>query len=258
MDNAVRYIRDMYEWKKRNNIPNSAKRPKEKPEREPGEGMYEYSLRLTRYYEEVKLWKTAPNVFDYGLVPTIEDFKDYMASENQNIENRGANSEKLQEDNGNIQRITWFKVHAEGYVFFILLVVLMATDAFLGRFDWLNIIFYPFLAAVIFVMLHGFIMPILCWFMNIYKTNEHKTIGNIINISIAMLVLALIEIPKVGTTAQKSEEGDFVYICTGVNSETYHDRSNCKGLKHCSGEIVKVDVIEAIDYGRISCSLCCE
>lgn len=77
MDNAVRYIRDMYEWKKRNNIPNSAKKPKEKPEREPGEGMYEYVLRLTRYYEEVKLWKTAPNVFDYGLVPTIEDFKDY-------------------------------------------------------------------------------------------------------------------------------------------------------------------------------------
>lgn len=47
-----------------------------------------------------------------------------------------------------------------------------------------------------------------------------------------------------------------VYICTGPMSEAYHSTDECKGLTHCSGEVVSVSKAEAKEMGRHACHYC--
>ena len=47
-----------------------------------------------------------------------------------------------------------------------------------------------------------------------------------------------------------------VYYCTGPKSKKFHKYNNCKGLKHCSGEIRKCSKKEALKKGFTSCKYC--
>lgn len=48
----------------------------------------------------------------------------------------------------------------------------------------------------------------------------------------------------------------YVYICTGPKSKTYHKYDDCKGLKRCSKDIVKVSLDKAKSMKRRACKLC--
>lgn len=54
-----------------------------------------------------------------------------------------------------------------------------------------------------------------------------------------------------GVTSEKS-----VYICTGPMSKKYHSRSNCKGLRNCSEDVLKVSLEKAISLGRTPYKVC--
>lgn len=49
---------------------------------------------------------------------------------------------------------------------------------------------------------------------------------------------------------------DTVYICTGPQSEVYHNTKKCKGLRRCSGDIEAISIDEAKSLERRECKWC--
>ena len=50
---------------------------------------------------------------------------------------------------------------------------------------------------------------------------------------------------------------DSVYICFSSTAHVYHSSRNCSGLSHCTHEIIKVSLSDAINkYGRRACKIC--
>ena len=47
-----------------------------------------------------------------------------------------------------------------------------------------------------------------------------------------------------------------VYICTGPESECYHDKKDCCGLDSCSSSILKISKSDAKDNGYRPCTIC--
>ena len=46
----------------------------------------------------------------------------------------------------------------------------------------------------------------------------------------------------------------YVYICTGPKSKTYHKYDDCKGLERCSKDIVKVSLDKGIYVANATCA----
>lgn len=59
-----------------------------------------------------------------------------------------------------------------------------------------------------------------------------------------------------GVGSFKAEDGTGIYICTGPQSECYHRRRYCRGLKNCSSEVVEVTLDKARRIGRRPCGHC--
>lgn len=47
-----------------------------------------------------------------------------------------------------------------------------------------------------------------------------------------------------------------VYICTGKTAKKYHKSADCKGLRNCKGDIVKMDKSRAEAMGKTPCRIC--
>jgi hypothetical protein len=47
--------------------------------------------------------------------------------------------------------------------------------------------------------------------------------------------------------------GNDVYICKSANAKRYHPDPDCRGLKNCTHEIVKVSLSEAQNQGKTLC-----
>ena len=75
-----------------------------------------------------------------------------------------------------------------------------------------------------------------------------------------MLGLVLLLSPTFETIASKNvvqtNNEEKVYICTGSSSKRYHKSSSCRGLKRCSGEIIRVSKSDAIERGKTPCRIC--
>lgn len=67
-------------------------------------------------------------------------------------------------------------------------------------------------------------------------------------------LIAFLSAGKFGSAAMTQEV--YVYICTGPQSKRYHNNTNCKGLKSCSKDVVKVTLQKAKSMGRTQCGYC--
>lgn len=63
-----------------------------------------------------------------------------------------------------------------------------------------------------------------------------------------------------GTISTGSVSGNsansVVYICTGPKAEVYHKIARCRGLEHCSDDVVSVSLAKAKEMGRRACKIC--
>jgi hypothetical protein len=50
-------------------------------------------------------------------------------------------------------------------------------------------------------------------------------------------------------------EAEYVYICKGPKSLVYHRSEDCRGLSHCSTQIYKVTLADAVRMGRRPCKI---
>ena len=58
-------------------------------------------------------------------------------------------------------------------------------------------------------------------------------------------------------TSSAKIKPDSVWLCMGKYAKVYHATANCKGLRNCKGQIVKVSLSDAINkYGRRACEIC--
>ncbi len=49
----------------------------------------------------------------------------------------------------------------------------------------------------------------------------------------------------------------YVYICDSKTAYVYHSTENCPGLRHCTHDIIKVTLREAMNkYNRRACKIC--
>jgi hypothetical protein len=49
----------------------------------------------------------------------------------------------------------------------------------------------------------------------------------------------------------------FVYLCDSPSAYVYHSTKDCKGLSHCTHEIITVTLPDAINkYKRRACKIC--
>ena len=58
------------------------------------------------------------------------------------------------------------------------------------------------------------------------------------------------------TEPTNTEAANYVYICTGPKSTTYHKTNSCRGLKNCSTSVKKVTKEQAEKMGRRPCKVC--
>lgn len=63
-------------------------------------------------------------------------------------------------------------------------------------------------------------------------------------------------ITPMSNTAYADTQETTVYYCTGPNSKRYHKHKSCKGLKKCSGKIIKCTKLDAIHKGFTPCKYC--
>jgi hypothetical protein len=54
---------------------------------------------------------------------------------------------------------------------------------------------------------------------------------------------------------QGVQNAEYVYICKGPKSVVYHKAEDCRGLSHCSTQIYKVTLAEAVEMGRRPCKI---
>ncbi len=53
----------------------------------------------------------------------------------------------------------------------------------------------------------------------------------------------------------KCAEPKTVYICASKHAQRYHYRADCKGLRNCTYQILKVTIAEARKSGKTPCKL---
>ena len=69
-----------------------------------------------------------------------------------------------------------------------------------------------------------------------------------------MKSIAIIFAVVVITLQSFTQKPDSVYLCMGPRSQVYHKTQYCRGLKHCSTELKKVSLDDAINkYHRRLC-----
>jgi hypothetical protein len=55
----------------------------------------------------------------------------------------------------------------------------------------------------------------------------------------------------------QEKQNTYVYICTGKYAKVYHSTNECRGLRNCKGDIIKVTLYDATHkYGRRACKEC--
>lgn len=60
----------------------------------------------------------------------------------------------------------------------------------------------------------------------------------------------------IGLSSFKSTP-DSVYICVSKGAVAYHQSTNCRGLRHCTHQIIKVTQYDAINkYHLRACHVC--
>jgi hypothetical protein len=47
-----------------------------------------------------------------------------------------------------------------------------------------------------------------------------------------------------------------VYVCTGNYAKAYHKTSDCRGIKSCKSDIIKMSLYEAKSSGKTPCGFC--
>lgn len=53
------------------------------------------------------------------------------------------------------------------------------------------------------------------------------------------------------------QQATYVYICNSSTAYVYHSSKDCRGLSHCTHEIVRVLLSDAVNkYGRRACKIC--
>lgn len=65
-----------------------------------------------------------------------------------------------------------------------------------------------------------------------------------------MRTLLLFVVLFLGTVQNSSTTA---YICSGAKGKKYHLRSDCRGLSHCTHQVVKMKLSDAEKEGRTLC-----
>jgi hypothetical protein len=65
-----------------------------------------------------------------------------------------------------------------------------------------------------------------------------------------MKTLLLFLLLSLDTTRNSSTT---VYVCSGAKGKKYHLRADCRGLSHCSHQVVKMKLEDAEKEGRTLC-----
>lgn len=81
-----------------------------------------------------------------------------------------------------------------------------------------------------------------------------KKIALLITIAMGVIVGSVSAMNS--TEPINTEAANYVYICTGPSSKTYHISPKCNGLRNCSKEIKKVTKQQAEQMGRRPCKVC--
>ncbi len=71
-----------------------------------------------------------------------------------------------------------------------------------------------------------------------------------------LIVLLLPLLSFQNSTESISETQGKVYICTGKYAKAYHNRTTCKGMKACKGEIKIITLKRAKELNRHPCGYC--
>ncbi len=61
---------------------------------------------------------------------------------------------------------------------------------------------------------------------------------------------------SLGLNNAAGDEEEYVWICTGRDSQCYHRIENCRGLSLCSGSLKKVTLKTAQTIDRRECRIC--
>ncbi len=76
---------------------------------------------------------------------------------------------------------------------------------------------------------------------------------------IVLFMSALAVMPALPMTRQESkacEAKQTVYVCTGPKSKRFHSSQSCRGLRNCSGQVVKMSKTDAQKAGYTPCKIC--
>jgi hypothetical protein len=82
------------------------------------------------------------------------------------------------------------------------------------------------------------------------------------SVIIVLVLLSWLTVSCKKESASETSQGttpgtvEYVHICTGAKSVTYHRMVDCIGLTNCSQEIEKVTLEEAKDMNRRACEIC--
>lgn len=83
-----------------------------------------------------------------------------------------------------------------------------------------------------------------------------RTLGRCSWRTIILLISAISIVSLESNYAYPKDNAKNIYYCTGPKSKRYHRTKDCKGLKHCSGEIRMSSKTNAINRGLTPCRYC--